>query len=399
MAVAILERIAIENVTTHNLNVVACDVGGIHRDKSVGHNAATAIDRATRRGDETQALVEVDRVGREHLVVGITLVDLAVVTRHIARGVGLLYRATRRGEVARCSQSQCRSVIERNLLLHQSLTERAATHDHAAVVVLQRTRQNLARRGALLIDQHRQRDVSCGTRAVGVLLLAHAVTILGIDDHSLFGQQFVGNQNRLIEESARIATQVEDQLVHTLSTQEDNRTQHLGVGVLGKGRQTYETDVVGQHKCRIDALQRNSIARNRHIDSIFDRQSFECQSHLATSLSAQHLHDAVLRHALSRHVAVVDANDAVAILHTRLLAGSRRHYIEHNDRVGGHIEDHADTVELTLERLVHRLHILCGDIDRVGVELLHQQWQHLLGDRIHIERVDILVLDQCHRAV
>ena len=225
------------------------------------------------------------------------------------------------------------------------------------------------------------------------------MTILGIDDHSLLGQQLVGNQNRLIEESARVAAQVENEFVHTLGTQEDNRTQNLGVGVLGEGRQTYEPDVVGQHKCRIDALQWNGVARNRHIDSIFDCQSFECQSHLATSLSAQHLHDAVLRHALSRHIAVVDAQDSVAILHTRLLAGSRRHHIEHDDRVGSHIEDHADTVELTFERLVHRLHILCGDIDRVGVELLHEQRQYLLGDRIHIERVDILVLDQCHRAV
>ena len=225
------------------------------------------------------------------------------------------------------------------------------------------------------------------------------MAILGIDDHSLCGQQLVGNQNRLIEESARVAAQVEDQLVHTLGTQEDDRAQHLGIGVLGEGRQTNVADVVGQHKCRIDALQRNGIARNCHIDSIFDRQSFECQSHLATTRSAQHLHDAVLRHALTCHVAVVDAQYSVAILHTRLLAGSRGHYIEHDDRVGGHIEDHTDAVELTLERLVHRLHILGGDIDRVGVELLHQQWQNLLGDRIHIERVDILVLYQCHRAI
>ena len=87
-------------------------------------------------------------------------------------------------------------------------------------------------------------------------------------------------------------------------------------------------------------------------------------------------------------------NDAVARHHARLGAWSVGDNAQDDDRIGCGVEHHADAVKLTLQRLVYRLHIARRDILRVWVELLHHKWDDKLGERIHRDGVNILVLHQ-----
>ena len=87
--------------------------------------------------------VEVDAVGALHLAVEQSVVEVLVVGVG-AVGVFALDAAAAGRVVARGRQPDGRLVGEVELPLYQSLAERAASHDDAAVVVLHSACDNLA---------------------------------------------------------------------------------------------------------------------------------------------------------------------------------------------------------------------------------------------------------------
>ena len=78
----------------------------------------------------------------------------------LACSVRLLDGAARRGVVASNGESECRTIIESGLRLHQALAVGAATNDCTSVVILQCAGQNLARRCTRLVNQNCDFEVS-----------------------------------------------------------------------------------------------------------------------------------------------------------------------------------------------------------------------------------------------
>ena len=231
--------------------------------------------------------------------------------------------------------------------------------------------------------------------ALSSLLLVMAV--LSIDDQLLLVQEFVGDQNRLIEIAARIAPEVEDQFGDAFRPQRSQRLLHLRGGGAGELPQFDVTDAVGDAECRFDALDRNLVAYDIDADQLADSLPSESEVHCRAARTAQFLHHVALRNLLSRHERVVDLDDAVAGLDSGLVARSLRDDVQHDHRVGGHVEDHADAVELALQRFVQLLHLGSRNVDRMRIQLLDQQRYDMFGQRIHRHRIDILVLDQRER--
>ena len=335
-----------------------------------------------------------DAVGREELVVIVAADQIHIVVVIVAIRIGLLNRAARRGEVTRNGKSQRRAIGVGYLALHQTLTKRASSHDRASVVILHRAGQNLARRGTTLVDEHYQSQIRCRTRAVAELLDLLAVAILRIYDQLACGQELVGDQNRLIEEAARIIAQVENQLGHTLLTQLREGLLQLHKRRAGKLRQTNEADAIRKHRRRLDTLDGDGIAHNRNIDQLVDILTLERESHLRAASSAQTLDDVVLRHLHTRHQRIVDLDDAIARHDSRLGTRAIGNDTQHDNRIGRSVERHANTVELALQRLVQLLHLACGDIYRVRIQLAHHQRDDQLGERIHRDRVHKTMLDE-----
>ena len=320
--------------------------------------------------------------------------DVGVVALGVARGVGFLDRAPRGGVVAGDGQPQRRTVGVGNLLLDEPLAERTAADDRSAVVVLQRSGEDFARRGASLVDEHRQVEVGGTARAVAVLFDALVVAVFGIDDQFVGGQELVGDGDRLVEEPARIAPQVEDQFAHSLRAERRERFEQFGVRGAGELVQFDEGDVAGEHQCRREAADRDLVAHDRHLHQFVDAAPFEAQPHLRAAFAAQPAHDLALGDLLSGHQRIVDAHDAVARHDARLVARPRRNDVQHDHRVGGHVEYHADAVEFAVERFVDFGHLRGGDVDRVGVEFRNDDGQRPFDERIDGHRVDVLRLDE-----
>ena len=397
MTVGILDRIAVEDVAARHLDEILRHVGRIGRNEHVRHDAAASVDHLSARRHPLERVGEMDAVGREKLVVPVTVPKILLVVRVIPDRVGLLDRAARGRIVARRGQPQGRSVAVRYLTLYETLAERTTTNNRTTVVVLQRSGENFARRGASLVDQHHDLHVLRRAFAVGVFAQLLVTAVLGVDDQLALVQKLVGHGDRLIEEPAGIAPQVENQFRHPFGAQ---RRQRLAEFVESGPRELPQLDVphaVGDAEGRFDAPDGNDAAHDLDLDQIGDALPFETETDRRAARSAQHFDDVVLGNLTPGDKRIADLDNAVPGLDAGLVARALRNDVQHDDRVGGHVEDHADAVELPFERFVQSLHFRGGDIDRMGVQLLDQHRNDVFGERVHRHRVDILVLDQRER--
>ena len=220
------------------------------------------------------------------------------------------------------------------------------------------------------------------------------VAVLRIDDQLSFVQELVGHEDRLVEVTARIAAQVEDQFRNTLRTQRIERPADLRRGRARKLTQTDVADAVHDPEGRLDAPDRDHAALDFHIDQSGNALPLETEADLRAARPAQAFHDLVLRHPAPGDQRIVDLHDPVARLDTGPVARPLRNDVEHDDRIGGHVEDHADAVELPFEGFVQFLHLRSRDVDRMGVEFSHEHRDDMLGQGIHRHGIDIAVFDE-----
>ena len=211
---------------------------------------------------------------------------------------------------------------------------------------------------------------------------------------SAIGEEFVGHADGLAEVAARVAAQVDDQLPHALAAQGGQGSYHLFVGVLREGGDAQETHLGGEHVGGIDALHRNLVAYDGHGEELVGALAQHRHRHLCAAGAAQHPHHLVHRELAAGHERVVDADDPVAVLDARLLARSLRNDVQHDDRVGSHVERDADPVELPFERHVDLGQLRCGDVDRVGIEVPHQVGHQRLYQRVGAHGVHVVTVDQ-----
>ena len=87
-----------------------------------------------------------DAVCVHQLAVVVTVDEIAIVGRGVATGVGLLDVASAGGVVAGDGEANHATVVEANLLLHQTFAKGASADDGGAIVVLHGAGEDLGRR-------------------------------------------------------------------------------------------------------------------------------------------------------------------------------------------------------------------------------------------------------------
>ena len=144
---------------------------------------------------------------------------------------------------------------------------------------------------------------------------------------------------------------------------------------------------VGGHIGRIDRVERNLVADDHEMQRCRLPVAHDVDFDPRAGLAAQ-----VLRHVglLEAHgVERVDAHDAVVGHDAHALGRPADDRIDHDHRIPQHIELDADAAELTVETLLHALHILRTDIGRMGVQLFEHPLNGAFDQRPHLHLVDI----------
>src|SRR5262245_56651335 len=302
--------------------------------------------------------------------VGARLELLGYLWQHpdVGRNTFRLDGASGRGEVARgCQPQRPVARAERNDGLHRALAERARADDGRTPVILERTRHDFGGRGRAAIDQHDDWLVlgeiaRPRTEPLGLLGGSAARRY----DFALL-QERVGDRDRLIEQSARIVAQVDDEaleLVAGLGGEVGDRLLQALGGLLVELGDADKTDVVAfearAHRAHLDAR-----AGDGDLDRLVLPLAHDLEFDLG-ALRAAHLLD-------------------------RLVEGEplHRRVVEMRDDVVGH------DAGLGRRRLVDRGHdldqtVLHGDLDAEAAELAPGLHLHVAeAFRTHVARMRI----------
>lgn len=110
--------------------------------------------------------------------------------------------------------------------------------------------------------------------------------------------------------------------------------------------------------------------------------------------AAQPFHDAVLRHLNAGHHGIVHRHDAVPGLYSGLSARPRVDHVQHDHRIGRHIENDPDPVEFPFDALLRPRQILSRQVRGMGIQLIEDQRNDPFGQRIDRNRVHVLRPDQ-----
>ncbi len=343
-------------------------------------------------------------------------------------GLRRLVRTAPAGQIVQGRrQLQLRIVVQRPHVLHAAFAERPLTQDERAVMVLQRTSQNLGGARAAVVRQHNQRQILVRRGPADALALIRLHPPARRDDFA-FRQERAHDVDRDIQQPTGVVAHVQHQALHALGP---GRVQRLAQ-LIGRIRvKTGQPDVghagvLVQHVVpRLRGAGHAFQAPHRRQDNPAARQLEGNRLARAGPLNRQHdlgagrpqdVTDGVVGVPAGRAL-VIDGDDQVVGVHTRLerrrvfqrrdhleavralihaeldadaLEAAHHHLLE-IDRVGR--PDHAGVVvqfsDRALQELDHQQAL--GDLDALAIQIVHlveQPQQVLLA--VALLRLDLL---------
>ena len=274
--------------------------------------------------------------------------------------------------------------------LHQSLAIGTGTDNHRPVQVLQRSGQDFRGRGRRAVHQYGQRDVQVDGLAQGL------VGEIGLRDFSPRGnqrlaarQEVVGNVHRLVQQTAAVVAQVDDERGDALLLQVEEGLLELACRLAGEGAEVDVAHVVLQLRIiRYDG-QLDGTAHQFEVERFLHARTLHRQLEAGARLSAEHLADLLV--VLPGQVLSVNGHQDVARLQSGL--GSRHAFVGLADhgalqlRVPG--DDGTDAAIRVLEHLLQLALVVLGVIGRIGVERVEHGIDALADGLVGIDGIDI----------
>ena len=287
----------------------------------------------------------------------------------VAVGEGALYAAARRCVVACHGESYQAVVGELNLLLHQSLAKRASAHDGGSVVVLHGTRENLACRCRVLVDEHHKGHVLVRAVTIRAVILARRFATLGVNNELILGQELVGHLHGALQVSARVVAQVDDKVLEALLLQFGQSHEQFGIGGFAKLGYLDVACGVVHHVRGGDGFLWNLAARDGEVASLGLTVAQHAYFNLRVLGSLEFMHGLLVGNHLAHKRFAVHAYNLVAGKHARLFGRTVLDNVHHVNGVLAYVELNADARERALQVVVGCLHILRAHVGGVWVEL------------------------------
>ena len=274
--------------------------------------------------------------------------------------------------------------------LHQSLAEGARAHDDGAVEVLEAAAGDLRGRGRLVVDEdddghHGVDRLHLGRKlAVGLLDLA-----LHRQDGLALGHEHVDDGDGLLDASATVAPQVEDEALHALVLHVEHGAPHVAGAVLRVGGEAEIADAARLHAVVGHGRLLDLLAGDDLAEGLARRGAHDLDLERRSRVAAQVAGD--VGRGLPRHRGVVDAHDDVALAQSRL--GRRRVLIRLVDdhRLAHQVvaDDGSDAAVASRQHQVELLGVVGGVVHRVGVEGVEHGPQAVAHHLVGVERIDI----------
>ena len=275
--------------------------------------------------------------------------------------------------------------------LYQAFAKGAAADDHATVVVLDGAGENLAGRGAGLIDQHGEGDIPEQTLSISGVILTFVMESFQVYDFIAAVEEEIGEQEGLVEITAGIVPQIKDEARHPLPQQFQGGHADFLEGRTGEFGQADVTGRIIDHERGVHAMDRNlsagdfklrifPIATDRHID-------------FRPGRTFQPTHHAVLRKLDARDDFVIHLDEPVTRLKPDFLGRAAGNDFQHDGRIIRDIELDADTVEIPGQLGFGLFELYRGKINGMRIQLGQSRHDGRIGHALDIDGIDIVLLD------
>ena len=180
----------------------------------------------------------------------------------------------------------------------------------------------------------------------------------GEDDELVLGEELIHQVDGGVEVAARVTAQVEDERFHTLALQLAEGFLELLRRLLCKAVEFDVTDMIVEHICRIDAVQRNLVADDFKIQQFRVVAAFHAHSDFGAFLAAQVFLDIFVIHLFAKAILAVDLDELVSSHNAHFLRGATGRGTDDGNGIADELEGHADTFEAAHKWFVGFLHVL-----------------------------------------
>ena len=333
-----------------------------------------------------------DAVLREELAVLITCEQILLIVLVVAGCERLLDASSRRCVVAGDGETNHRTVGEGELLLHEALSERAATDDGGAVVVLHGAGENLRSRSRTLIDEHHERNLLIRSVSVRREVLSGRLASDGIYYQLVLGQKLVSHLDGRVHIASRVVTKVDDEVGESLLRQLGKGDEHFGISGLAETLHLNISCVLVEHIRGCDALLRYVATRYRKVFHGFLSVAHHTQLHLRVLRTFQASHGLLVRDNLAHERLAVHAYNLVAGEDASTLCRTVLHDVLHVYGVLAYGELDAHSRERSLQVVSHSLRVLRADVYGVRVEVGENLRYGYVHERVDVHLVHVLIV-------
>ena len=154
-----------------------------------------------------------------------------------------------RCEILRCRECEAVAFADAIDRLHQAFAERGLADDQPAVVVLNSAGDDFGRRGAPPRNEHDERHLAVGARAIRVIVVIRAVGAPArVHYERALLEKLVRDGNGLIQQPAWVVAQVEHELSRAFHLKLDEIFMELILGRLRKIGDAQITGIVIEHE-------------------------------------------------------------------------------------------------------------------------------------------------------
>ena len=311
-------------------------IAGITGHEDIGHDSTAAINDSSAHSRIFQRIGQMNTVGIIELTFLVTMHNIQFIIVTVSHRIGFLYTAPRRRIITRHRKTQCRPVVQFELLLHQTFPETATTHNCAAVIILNSSRENLRCRSRPFIDKHYNFVFLEVALTIGVHIMTRRISSFCINNFCIFGKELIHHLTAHLHIAAAIAPEIEQIAFSTLRLEPYQSCEELIIGV---GTEIIDFDITGfciLHILSNDAVKRDVVTQHIEVENLGRMGTPDTQFYFRSFLSAQGFENLIVCHTDKRGIIYCD--NTIAWLNAHLLGRPAGNYLHNHHRILLYIE-------------------------------------------------------------
>ena len=291
-------------------------------------------------------------------------------------------------------QTNHRTIRQRELSLHKSLTERTTSHDQPAVPILHRSRHDLAGRGRVPVNQHDHPSVLEQPCRRGGLAHAPESGTIRVHDQLLPVKQMIGQTDSGPHVTAPVSLQVDNQVFHPLRLQLLHGLLELFHRRRGKTGNLDIPNILIDHVRGINTINRNHITRDIEINDLTAPLHFHF--HDRPFLAFQPFPHVRVTNPGSGNILPVNGNNPVSGQQAHLLRWSPGNHIHDQQRIVKHVKLDPNPEKAPVQRFVRLLHLLFGNIHGMRVQISQYLHDGIFRQFLQVHGIHVSGINHLH---